>query len=100
MLFRRFRKIEPNLDPVIEKLLEELAQHDPHTREYSTAFEQLERVYKLRKKKWQVSPDTVILAAANLIGIGIIVLVERKDIITSKGLPFVGRINAQQRGSS
>lgn len=80
-----------NLDPVIERLLLEIAENGPETEEYSTNLAYLERVHALQHKntRSRLSPDTMALVLGNLLGIVIIVAYEQKHVITSKGLGFV-----------
>lgn len=93
MLFRKARKREPDLNPVIDKILVEMAIYGTDTEEYAKNLEFLERVYLLRPnhKPQRVSLDTIVLVLGNLLGILIIVSHERENVITSKGLGLLIR---------
>ena len=54
----------------------------------------LEEYDKLAEKKWKISPDTLLVVGANLLGIVLILKQEKIDIVSSKALNFVlkGRV--------
>lgn len=86
------RNKKPNaLNEPIDKVLEELRQHDPNSQEFDTNLTNLERLTKLKastKWKMKVSPDTLVTAGATLLGILIIVGYEQKHAMVSKGFNF------------
>ena len=77
-----------SLDPVIVRLLLEMAENGPDSEEYSTNLAYLERIHALQHKntRSRLTPDAVALVLGNLLGIVIIVAYEQKHVITSKGL--------------
>jgi hypothetical protein len=86
-------KNEPNeLDEPIAKVLEELRQQDPNSKEFSTNISYLERLTNLKvevRLKRRISPDTLMIVAGNLLGILIIVAYEQNHAMTSKGLNYI-----------
>lgn len=90
-MFGRTRKVEfLDLKPVTDKLLEELAQHDPHSQEFSKAMKHLKKIVDLQSKgKKTIDLNTVILVAGNLLGVLVIVAYEQNHIMNTKGLGFV-----------
>lgn len=79
------------LDEVVDRILEEMSMYGPETEEYQKLMKQLNKVYKLKADvaKKRVSPDTVVLAVANLLGILIIVAWEERRIISSKAMSLL-----------
>lgn len=88
-----FRKDKDNalLNAEIERVLAELKTHQPNTSMYTTANDNLEKLYKMKasEKSHRVKPETLIVVAGNLLGIGWIVGHERAHALTSKALSFV-----------
>lgn len=54
----------------------------------------LEEYDKLSKSNWEISPDTLLVVAGNLVGILLILNFEKMDIVRSKAIGFVlkGRV--------
>lgn len=83
------RELKRELNEVIRKMLLEC---DP------VKFEELKKRYDVLSNMltadWKVSPDTIVVVAANLLGILLILNHERLDIISTKALGFVikGRV--------
>lgn len=88
-------KKEPGtpLETVIDKALLEMSNHEVTSERYGQALDRVAKLHKMKEdsKPSQVSPDTLVVAATNLIGILLILRHERVDIITSKALGFVAR---------
>jgi hypothetical protein len=79
-----------NTQPVIENLISELAGFDAHSDEYTTMVANLKvltEAQALEPKPRKISPDTIVIVAANLAGIASILLFERNNVITSKSMP-------------
>lgn len=90
MKFFRNEEKPSNTQPVIENLISELAGFDANTDEYSTMVANLKvltEAQALEPKPRKVSPDTIVIVAANLIGVAAILLFERNNVITSKSMP-------------
>ncbi len=89
--------ISQNKTPVekeMDNLFHELRLHDATSEEYSILLDRLVQLHKLKadEKPPQVSPDTLILASANLLGIIMILHHERLNIITTKAMSIAPRI--------
>lgn len=84
------------LDLEIEALLEEMKNHKRSSNEYKAMVSNLTELYKAKELELgrKVSPDTVALIAANLLGIGMILGFEKANVVTSKALGFImkGRV--------
>jgi len=79
------------LDEPIDKVLEELRQHDPESPEFATNLTNLERLMSLKKdNKRRVSPDTIWWVGGNFALGGLVLLVENRHIFNTKvlGLMF------------
>lgn len=84
-------KPKPTLDRVIENAERKLNSMDPEDESFSDVLEIVSKLHKLREqeKPQRVSPDTLVLAAVNLVGIVLIIRHENINVITSKALSFV-----------
>lgn len=91
-----FKKKETKLDKEIDNILDWMASMKPGTDEYAKLANQLEKLYKIKceGKKDGIKPDTIVVVAANLLGILLILTYEEENIITSKALGFIlkGRV--------
>ena len=89
-------KKKSKLEKVIDSILDDMSKFEANSDEYSDMANNLEKLLKAKsyEKQRGVSPDTMVIAAANLIGIVLILKHEKVDIITSKALGFVlkGRV--------
>lgn len=56
--------------------------------------ERCQTLSEMVETKWKISPDTVLLAIVNLVGIGMVLWHEKLDVISSKAFGFImkGRI--------
>lgn len=84
--------LEKEIDSVVIKM----GGVDSSSKEYTTMTANLELLYKAKalERARHVSSDTKAIIAGNLLGIGLILLYERADVITSKALGFIikGRV--------
>jgi len=89
-------KKKSKLEKVIDSILDDMSKFEANSDEYSDMASNLEKLLKAKsyEKQKGISPDTMVIAAANLIGIVLILKHEKVDIITSKALGFVlkGRV--------
>lgn len=86
---------KPNhLEETIASVHAKMAEIPMDSEEYDRLTTQLTKLYKLREhdSKKTVSPDTLVLAGANLLGIVMIVGHERTHVVTSKALSFVSKL--------
>lgn len=88
-----FQKQESKLDEPIDKVLDELREHDPESPEFATNLTNLERLTNLKaeESKRRVSPDTMAIVAGNLLGILIVIKYEQFHVVTSKAMGMLLR---------
>lgn len=94
-MFNRTSSEKTGLTETITTLLTNLAKTDEASPEYDAMTDQLSKLMKLQAELSQtnsIKPDTWAAIVANLGGILIIVGYEQKHVITSKALPFIGRM--------
>lgn len=86
-MFNRAEKEPSQYDVAITQLLNQMTTYGPDTPEYSAALAQLKTLTDIQQavkpERKRVSPDTVAIVAGNLLGIGIIVIVEQKNVWAS-----------------
>src|SRR5580765_4716117 len=82
------------IDPVIEALISEMAGYDAGDEAYTTAAvsrNTLIETKAVEPKPDRVSLDTIVVVAANLVGIAMILAFEKNGIITSKSMSLLNR---------
>lgn len=92
-MFRK-SKSESELDRAIAHALTDLNGRDVASEAYGTVLDRVARLQKLKdaeKRSSQISPDTLVLAVTNLLGIAMIIRHEHMNVITSKATGFVMR---------
>ncbi len=93
MLKLKWPRREPSeLDQEIEMVIGEMHGCRSDTGEYTRLMNNLKTLKEIKAtepKKLQISPDTIVIATANIVGIVLILLFERTGTITSKALPFI-----------
>ena len=79
------------LEKEIDCVIKIMRQIPPHTDEYSTIAENLERLYKARteSKKGLVSRDMMFLVFGNFVYILAVVGYEQGHVLTSKALQLI-----------
>jgi hypothetical protein len=94
MLDRFTRKRHSVVDEPIAKVLTDMNQYGPDSKEYSELVDHLERLMEMKAKERQsrISPDTMAIVAGNLLGILIIVAYEQKHVIRTSGMNFVMKV--------
>ena len=86
---------EPNyLDEEIKRVIEVMSECDPGSDKYVQMSENLKRLTEAKanyetEDKAKLNPNTILTAASNLLGIGLILNYEKLNIITSKALSFI-----------
>lgn len=82
------------LDDAIASVLSDLDGFTSETEEYAASVDRLVKLYAIREANQpkKISPDTLVIVAANLLGIMIIVNHERMNVITSKALAFLPKL--------
>lgn len=87
-----WKKSETHLDREIARATSELENHPVMSEEYGAVMERIVRLTKMKeaeKPSRQISADTVILAATNIVGILLIIRHENVNVITSKAMGHV-----------
>lgn len=87
------KKKSSDFDDAIDRVLVELNTEGLDSEEYARRLKHLERLAALRneERKRRVSPDTLAIVGANLLGILIIVGYEQGHVVASKGLGMILR---------
>lgn len=83
---------DENLDKAIAMLVERMSEADND--ETARLTDQIVKLYKAKEifAPKQVSRDTLVLVAGNLVGIVLILGYERAGVITSRALNFVMKL--------
>lgn len=81
------------LDEEIQSMLEKMKTLKKTDDEYAKLLEQVSKLHKLKaeEKPKQVNPDTMLIVAANVVGILAILNYEHLHPLTSKALSFVAK---------
>ena len=85
-------EIEAKLDAEIQAALGELENLEKTSEEYGTIVERVSKLHKLKaeEKPKPISPDTLLVVAANIFGILWLARYERENVIKSRtALGFV-----------
>ena len=82
---------EAKLNAAITDALDQLSTLTADSDEYAKAADQIVKLYELKKKS-RISPDALVAATANILGILVIVGHERAHVVTSKALAFVTKL--------
>lgn len=89
-------KTETELDKTIRRAYAKLNEHDVMSDEYSKVLDRIIQLNKLKdaeeKHQKQISPDTMVLALTNLVGIAMIIRHENLNVITSKATSFIPKL--------
>ena len=92
-MFNFRKETDPNqLQELIDQHTVELLNNNYDNEEYARRVDQLSKLCKLQETqspKFRVSPDTLALIAANLLGIVIVVAYEHAHVVTSKAFSSV-----------
>lgn len=95
MFNRKNQNEKSGLEKAIDEIFSEMAVEEGHTERYDQLTKQLDRLMKLREqdaRRFPVSPDTLVVAGANLLGIGLIVGYEQKHVVTSAAKNFIMKL--------
>lgn len=82
---------ERKLDAEINAALDELKDHGRDSDEYAKILEHIAKLHKMKAEEspQKISPDTMLMVTANLVGILAILGHEHVGPVTSKALSFV-----------
>jgi len=90
MLGRKPKIVVIKLDEVMDRLLRDMDNYGPDSKEYPKMMKQLQKVVKMRQQETRkIDRNTMLLVAGNLLGILVIVAYEQKHVFTSKGLGHI-----------
>lgn len=90
-MLKKVDESQTALDETITQLMHDMKMMDGDSEEYATCLNRLERLMKQKEKfaPKRISPDTLVLVGANLLGIVIIVAWEHGHVISSKALSHI-----------
>ena len=82
------------LEEAIDACLTRMSDLPADSDEYAKIADQLSKLYALRNidPPARISPDTLVVVGANLLGIALIIGHERAHVVTSKALAFVMKL--------
>jgi hypothetical protein len=88
------KKTSPTLDDIIDAARAELHQLKIGTPEYTAVLKQIVELTQLKttNQGFKVSPDTLALIAANLLGIIIVLKYEQAGIALSKAFGLITKV--------
>jgi hypothetical protein len=82
-----------DLELAIARLHALMLAEDPTTDNYSKLSDNLIKLYKLREhdtvKRWRPSPDVVLTATVNIVGILMVIRHEDVNVITTKAMGMI-----------
>lgn len=89
-----FTKAQPNqkLETMIDRAYDELMEVGLSDESWHTAHRKLNALLELRDSPQKISPDTLALIGANLVGILIIITHEHVNVITTKAFSQLLRL--------
>lgn len=87
-------KPKSELEEQIATVLAVMSTTSVESEEYGVLLDRLQKLHKmdLEKRPLRASPDTVIGAVTNILGILLITRYEYENVITSKALGFVPKL--------
>lgn len=90
-MFSKKVKEKTKLDEAIDLVHEDMKMLDADQDSYAKMVKQLAELYKIRsgQQKEKVSINNLITVGGSLLGIGMIIVFERNNVVTSKALSFV-----------
>ena len=91
-----FKKLKPDPNKVtfqkeLDRALTELSKFDVGSEEYAKAIKNIDMLCAARAQKATDAPsiDTILMVAANLLGIIVVLNYEQTHILTSKAMNFI-----------
>ena len=82
------------MDEEIHDVIGIMRTHDPASKEYSQIAQNLEMLHKSKghSRTVHVTPDAVLMAITNLVGLWVVLNFEKVDIVRSKAFGMVGKL--------
>ena len=77
-----------------DKVFEQMSKEGIAQAEWDALNKKYQAYSEMMKPSWTITPDTLLIAATNLVGIVLILNFEKLDIVRSKAMSFVlkGRV--------
>lgn len=90
-MFTKTPKSPDSIQKKIDELVASLKSMDVTDPKYSATIDQIDKLSKIAnsQKKQSFSPDAVLAAGVNLLGIVLIMNHERLHVVTTKALGFI-----------
>lgn len=88
------RSAKSKIKAAREKIFEKMSVEDISQEDWDELNKKYEGYSNMMKKSWTITPDTVLIAVTNLLGIMLVLNFEKFDIVRSKAINFVlkGRV--------
>ena len=85
---------EKSLNSEIQRVLNLMNQEDPESEIYNDQLDRLSKLHALKvaETKNRVSRDTIVIVAANLVGILLVLQHERTTVIPKTAMTFVQKL--------
>lgn len=82
------KKEQSFIDAAIERAFAKLSEYDVTSTEYSKTLDGITKLHKMKEEERpsELSRDTMLLVAANLVGILLIIRHEHVNVISSKAM--------------
>lgn len=87
-------RTKTHVEREIDRLFAELKDHDIDSEKYGAILDRISKLHKLRQeeKPQKISPDTLLIAGINLLGIVMILKHEELNVITTRAMSLVPKI--------
>lgn len=78
------------LEVAVNRVIHDLNNHEIGSEEYQKSLDALAKLHKMREEeKSSVSKDTLVLVAANLLGLIMVISHERVNVITTRAFSML-----------
>lgn len=93
-MFKKTQPVNVNLEDAITDCYKVLKTQLPDSKEHAATVRQIVELEKHRdsNKSKGISPDTILLVAANILGILLVLNYERAGVVTSKAFGMIGKV--------
>lgn len=89
-MFNKNKNKSLELDEAIERVHNRMQYVEVESEEYATLLQRLDKLHSIKESNTKrISPDTILIVGANLLGIVLILGYERVNVVASKALSFV-----------
>ena len=87
------KKKNQKLEALEQELMNNMLTTGPDAEKFDTQLTHLERLKSLKKKKMNISHDTMAIVIGNVICVLIVVMYEQKHILTTKAMSLTLKQN-------